>query len=148
MALPVLKGFLFLCFLQSWIDCHRNFGQPWRLSKHFKISDERFYRKKATLRENSVDQHERSRGFSSWGKTDGKSHRLVDLLKLKSDKNAEYATNSFKLLPRNHYHTSKTTRNENYVQTSTTAVHSSKRVNKDYVFRDIVHTDRFNSYGR
>ena len=100
------------------------------------------------MRENSVDPPEKSLGIFSRGKTDGKSNRLAEFLKLKADEKAEYATNSFKLLPRVHYHTSKTTRNENAMRTSTTAVQSSQRVNKDYIFQDIIHTDRLNSYGR
>jgi len=130
------------------VDSHRNFGLPWRPPKHFKISDEKLHRRKATLRKNSVDPHEKSLGVSSRGKTNEKSYRLAELFKLKPDKKAEYATNSFKLLPRVHYHTSKTTRNKNSVRTSSTAVQSSERLNKDYVFQDIVHTDRLNSYGR
>ena len=130
------------------VDSQRNFGLPWRLSKHFKISEERLYRRKGTLRENSVDPHEKSLRFSSRVKTDGKSNRLAEFLKLNAYEKVGYATNSFEILPRVHYHTSKAARNENSVRTSTTAVQSSQRVNKEYVFQDIVHTDRLNSYGR
>lgn len=74
-----------------------------------------------------------------------KSHRLAKLFKLEAEDKREYGLNSVNISPRKRHHTFKSTRNEHYITTSTTAAQRSE--NKEYVFRDIVRTDRLNSYG-
>lgn len=131
----------------SWLiqvdSAFKTFGLPSRASRrYFKKTDERVYREHANIREDSVTQREKLlHGYSSRGK----SQRLAELFKLENNDH-ENVPNSFQPLQRKH-HTSSSTRKSEY--STMTAVHTSREnVNKDYVFRDIVHNDGLNSYGR
>ena len=144
----VLSNFILISSFAIQVDSYRKLGLQRRRSKDFAINNERLYRGKAKIPPNSIEQREEIRGFSSLGKTMAKSQRLVELFKLEAKNKDEYALNSFEILPRKRYQTFQSTRNEHPVRTSTTAAQRSEKVNKDYIFRDIVRTDRSNSYGK
>ncbi|KAJ7379374.1 hypothetical protein OS493_016611 [Desmophyllum pertusum] len=137
----IVKGLILFCILQHWVDsAFKTFGLPSRASRrHFKKTDERVYREHANIREDSVRQREKLHRYSSRGN----SQRLAELFKLENN-DYENVPNSFQPLQRKH-HTSSSTRKSEY--STMTAVHTSREnVNKDYVFRDIVHNDGLNSY--